>query len=99
LDVFTELTTCGSDAVGDQVVLFLLFKRYEIVRASDAPDLMLILPEGSWQSLPFEIRLLYPWHESECSDGGWLTSMQRSEIAAQGYRILSAANAVCSRPG
>jgi hypothetical protein len=65
-------------------------KRYEIVRASDAPNLMLILPEGTWESLPFEIRLLYPWHESECCDGGWLTARQRSEIAAQGYSIANA---------
>lgn len=65
-------------------------KRYEIVRASDAPDLMLILPEGSWESLPFEIRLLCPWHESESCDGSRLTATQRSEIAARGYSIANA---------
>ena len=31
-------------------------KRYEIVRSSDDPPLVLIFPEGSWESLPFEVR-------------------------------------------
>jgi hypothetical protein len=65
-------------------------KRYEIARSSSEPPLMLIFPEGSWESLPFEIRLLCPWHESEFRDGGRLTARQRSEIAARGYSIENA---------
>jgi hypothetical protein len=42
--------------------------RYEIVRSSDDPPLMLIFFEGSWEGLPFEIRLLRRWYESEFSD-------------------------------
>ena len=68
-------------------------KRYEIVRSSDNPSLVLIFPEGTWESLPFEIRLLRPWYESEfCDrnslcDRGSLTPTQHLDIATQGYCI------------
>jgi hypothetical protein len=62
-------------------------KRYEIVRSSDDPPLMLIFLEGSWESLPFEIRLLRPWYESEFCDRHSLTANQRLDIATQGYCI------------
>jgi hypothetical protein len=62
-------------------------KRYEIARSSDEPPLVLIFLEGSWESLPFEIRLLRPWYESEFCDSNSLTATQRLDIAAQGYYI------------
>lgn len=62
-------------------------KRYEIVRSSDNPSLMLIFLEGSWESLPFEIRLLRPWYKSEFCNRSSLTAAQRLDIATQGYCI------------
>ena len=68
-------------------------KCYEIVRSSDNPSLLLIFLEGSWESLPFEIRLLRPWYEREFCDRnslcerGSLTATQHLDIAAQGYCI------------
>jgi CheY-like chemotaxis protein len=65
-------------------------KRYEIARSSDEPPLVLIFLEGSWESLPFEVRLLCPWHESEFCDRGSLTTAQRLDIETQGYYIANA---------
>jgi hypothetical protein len=62
-------------------------KRYEIARSSDDPPLMLIFFEGSWEDLPFEIRLLRPWYESEFCDRDSLTASQRLDIDTQGYCI------------
>jgi hypothetical protein len=62
-------------------------KRYEIARAPDDPPLVLIFLEGSWESLPFEIRLLRPWYISEFCDRHSLTAHQRLDIATQGYCI------------
>lgn len=59
--------------------------RYEIVRSSDAPPLVLIFLEGGWEGLPFEIRLLRPWYQSEFGDQDSLTANQRVDIAMQGY--------------
>jgi CheY-like chemotaxis protein len=65
-------------------------KRYEILRSPDDPPLVLIFLEGSWESLPFEVRLLCPWYESEFRDGSGISATQRSEIAALGYCIANA---------
>ena len=61
--------------------------RYEVVRSSDDPPLMLIFLKGSWEGLPFEIRLLRPWYESEFCDRHSLTASQRSDITTLGYCI------------
>jgi CheY-like chemotaxis protein len=65
-------------------------KRYEIVHSSDDLSLMLIFPEGSWESLPFEVRLLCPWLGSELCGGSGISAAQRSEIAALGYSVAHA---------
>jgi hypothetical protein len=62
-------------------------QRYEYARSSDDPPLVLIFLEGSWESLPFEIRLLRPWYESEFCDRHCLIATQRLDIATQGYCI------------
>jgi hypothetical protein len=62
-------------------------KRYEVVSSPCEPALKLILLEGTWESLPFEIRLWRPWRGAIlCADSA-LTSMQREEIAQRGYSI------------
>lgn len=66
-------------------------KRYEIVRSSGDPPLMLIFLEGNWDSLPFEVRLLCPWYEGGFCGSSRLTARQRSDIAVAGYSIAIAA--------
>ena len=66
---------------------------YEIARSSNEPPLVLIFPEGTWEGLPFEIRLLRPWHGSEYCDRASLTAQQRLEIAWQGYSVVAQATA------
>ena len=62
-------------------------KCYETAYSYDEPRLMLIAPKGSWENLPFEIRLLRRWHGREFCDRGCLTPVQRLEIAVLGYSV------------
>ena len=62
-------------------------ERYEISRSHGAAPLILMFPAGTWESLPFEIRLSCPWYGGEFCDRGSLTATQRSEIATRGYSI------------
>jgi hypothetical protein len=71
-----------------------MIKRYEIAYSSDEPRLMLILPQGAWESLPFEIRLLRPWRGCDFCNHAGLTVPQRAEILLQGYSIVLARSAV-----
>jgi hypothetical protein len=51
----------------------------------------MIIPEGTWDSLPFEIRLWRPWRGgTRCTESA-LTNLQRQEIAKRGYSIGHAA--------
>ena len=65
-------------------------ERYESTRSRGGASLMLIFPEGAWESLPFEIRLLHPWHGSEFLDRTSLTARQCLDIAGRGYSIADA---------
>lgn len=51
---------------------------------------MLIFPEGAWDILPFEVRLLRPWYGSEVCGQTGITMHQCSEIARRGYCIAAA---------
>jgi hypothetical protein len=44
-------------------------KRYEVVSAPYEPALKLIILEGTWEILPFEIRLWRPWRETTLGAG------------------------------
>jgi hypothetical protein len=62
-------------------------RRYEVVSSPHEPALKLILLEGTWESLPFEIRLWCPWRGATlCADSA-LTSLQRGEVTKRGYSI------------
>ena len=71
-------------------------ERYESTRSRGGASRMLIFPEGSWESLPFEIRLLEPWHGSEFLDRASLTARQCLDIAGRGYSIADAQPAALS---
>jgi hypothetical protein len=68
-----------------------MIQRYEITHARGEAPLVLIFPEGKWESLPFEIRLLRPWYGSAFCDRASLTAQQRLEIAWQGYSVVAQA--------
>jgi CheY-like chemotaxis protein len=61
--------------------------RYEVVFSPNEPALKLIFLEGTWESLPFEIRLSRPWRGGTLCTDATLTSLQRQEIAQRGYSI------------
>jgi hypothetical protein len=69
-------------------------KRYESTRTSGDEPMTLIFPEGAFETLPFEIRLLAAW--TGCSYGSMasLKPAQRAELARQGYTILRDAAAL-----
>ena len=52
----------------------------------DAP-VKLIFVAGTWESLPFEVRLSRPWYGGEVCGHTGITTHQRSEIARRGYCI------------
>ena len=64
-------------------------ERYETARSLGNAPLMLIFREGTWDNLPFEIRLLRCWQGSEVCTG--ITAQQCAEIAASGYCIAAPA--------
>ena len=63
-------------------------ERYETARSRGEASLMLIFPEGTWDSLPSEVRLSRPWYGAEVCSG--ITAHQCSEIAKQGFCIAAA---------
>ena len=65
-------------------------KRFETARSLGEQPLMLIFVEGSWEALPFEIRLMCPWYESEIRSRNSLTAAERFELATRGYSIATA---------
>jgi hypothetical protein len=77
-------------------------KRYEVVSSPCEPSLKLILLEGTWESLPFEIRLRRPWRGGTLCTDATLTSQQCQEIVKQGYSIGHAAfpgELISNQPG
>ncbi len=62
--------------------------RYEATHSTGPEPRTLIFPEGTFEALPFEVRLLAPWHGCSYVDGKTLKSAQRYEIMRQGYTLL-----------
>jgi hypothetical protein len=62
-------------------------ERYEVVFSPNEPALKLILLEGTWETLPFEIRLWRPWRGCTLCAGAAVTGLQRQEIAQRGFSI------------
>jgi hypothetical protein len=62
---------------------------YETTRSRGEAPLKLIFPEGTWDSLPFEVRLSRPWYGGEVCGRTGITTHQRSEIASRGYCIAA----------
>lgn len=61
---------------------------YETAYAFGDEPMTLVFPEGTYESLPFEVRLLAPWFGAGVVEGTGLKSAQRLELMRQGYTIL-----------
>jgi hypothetical protein len=62
--------------------------RYEFARAAGEKNLMLIFPEGAFESLPFEIRLAAPWTGHGYGKITELKPFDRRQLLEVGYAIL-----------
>lgn len=62
--------------------------RYEAARLAGDGQMTLIFPEGTYEALPFEVRLLGPWSGCAFGDMTSLKPAQRAEIGRQGYTII-----------
>ena len=89
-------TTCDGKTLrkkGLVRVLFLLHKdvmtkRFEATFSAGDEPMTLIFSAGTYETLPFEVRLMGPWYGSLFIEGEGLKSAQRAEISRQGYTIL-----------
>ena len=63
-------------------------KRYETTRLTGPEPMTLIFPEGAYDSLPFEVRMLGPWNGCSYGDMASLKPMWRAEIANKGFAIV-----------
>jgi hypothetical protein len=62
--------------------------QYEATCSYGAEPKTLIFPEGTYEALPFEVRLLAPWFGSIMVDAKKLKPAQRVEIMRQGYTLV-----------
>jgi hypothetical protein len=63
-------------------------RRYEITRTIGEEPMTLIFPEGTFEALPFEVRLLGVWTGCSYCSMESLKPGQRGEIEREGYIIL-----------
>ena len=63
-------------------------RRYEATYTFGDEPMTLIFPEGTFEALPYEIRLLGPWFGASFIDISGLKSAQRLELMLQGYTIV-----------
>jgi hypothetical protein len=62
---------------------------YECARSSGEQPVHLLFYPGTFETLPFEIRLLGPWFGRAFGDVVGLPSVRRRELAQLGYTIVS----------
>jgi hypothetical protein len=65
-----------------------MIKRYEAAYSVGPEPKTLIFLEGTFEALPFEVRLMEPWHGCRYIEEGRLKSAQRCEIIRQGYALV-----------
>jgi hypothetical protein len=68
--------------------------RYEYARSAREKSLLLIFPEGTFEGLPFEVRLAAPWTGHGVGDISALKPADRHHFHSRGYAILREASAV-----
>ena len=62
--------------------------RYEATDSAGPEPMTLIFKEGTYEALPFEVRLMEPWCGSRYIDEKRLKPAQRCEISRQGYAVI-----------
>lgn len=65
-----------------------MITRYESTHTPGSEPMTLIFPEGAFESLPYEIRLLGPWFGCSYGDIASLKPVHRGELLRQGYVVL-----------
>ncbi len=65
-----------------------MIHRYEATYSTGEVPKTLIFPEGTFEALPFEVRLMGPWYGCQYIDGKTLKPAHRYEIMRQGYTVL-----------
>jgi hypothetical protein len=65
-----------------------MITRYESTQTPGADPMTLIFPEGAFESLPYEIRLMCPWFGCGYGDVASLKPAHRGELLRQGYVVL-----------
>jgi hypothetical protein len=65
--------------------------RYEYARSGREKSVLLIFPEGTFEALPFEVRLAAPWVGQGLGSLSELKAADRWHFHQRGYVILRAA--------
>jgi hypothetical protein len=63
--------------------------RYEAASVTGAEPRTLIFPEGCFEALPFEVRLMAPWSGCFYIEADKLKPAQRVELMRQGYVLVN----------
>jgi hypothetical protein len=66
--------------------------RYEYARSGREKSVLLIFPEGTFEGLPFEVRLAAPWTGHGFGDIAALKPVDRHHFYSRGYAILREAS-------
>ena len=66
--------------------------RYEIAFSTGPSAKTLVFPEGTYEALPFEIRLMEAWYGCDYIDSDKLKPAQRHEIMRQGFTLMHEAD-------
>lgn len=64
-------------------------ERYEATYSAGPEPSALIFPEGTFEALPFEVRLAEPWYGCFYVDAKQLKPSKRLEIMRSGYALLT----------
>ncbi len=63
-------------------------ERYEATYGAGPEPMTLIFPEGGFESLPFEVRLMTPWYGCDYIDSRNIKPAYRYDIMRQGYAVI-----------
>jgi hypothetical protein len=62
--------------------------RFEYARAAGETELFLVFPEGAYESLPFEIRLMARWTGAGFGSLSALKPTHRCQLHKDGFAVL-----------
>ncbi len=65
-----------------------MITRYEIAFSTGPEAKTLVFPEGAYELLPFEVRLMEPWYGCDYIECEKLKPAQRHQIMRQGFTVI-----------